>query len=156
MSNKKFIGGGFPGIKECINEKNVLTKEIMEKREFSTRKLIPISQILAKRNKQSFSDEITIHSEEKKQYNSSDDELNIVSSEIQPNFLHNTKIKNIEINKNFDINLINAPIKRKIKRHSKKTSNKTSKRHSKKTSKRHSKKTSKRHSKKTSKRHKKI
>ena len=50
MSNKKFIGGGFPGIKECINEKNVLTKEIMEKREFSTRKLIPISQILAKRN----------------------------------------------------------------------------------------------------------
>jgi hypothetical protein len=40
MSNKKFIGGGFPGIKECINEKNVLTKEIIEKREFSTRKLM--------------------------------------------------------------------------------------------------------------------
>jgi hypothetical protein len=133
MSNKKFIGGGFPGIKECINEKNVLTKEIMEKREFSTRKLIPISQILAKRNKQTFSDELTIHSEEI--YNSSSDELNIINDNTKPNFLHSTKIKSIEINKNFDINLINAPIKHKTKRHSKTKS----KRHSKTKSKRHSK-----------------
>jgi hypothetical protein len=30
MSKKNFIGGGFPGIRECTDEKNILTKEGIE------------------------------------------------------------------------------------------------------------------------------
>ena len=45
MTTAKFIGGGFPGIKECINEKIIMSNS-REKREFSVRKLIPINQIL--------------------------------------------------------------------------------------------------------------
>ena len=45
--SKSLIGGGFPGIKECVNQKNELTKESITKREFSVgKKAISISNIL--------------------------------------------------------------------------------------------------------------
>ncbi len=49
MVGKTFIGGGFPGIKDCVDHKTILTKESTEKREFSARKIISINQILTNR-----------------------------------------------------------------------------------------------------------
>jgi hypothetical protein len=48
MSDKqnKFIGGGFPNIKECNETKEIINKESKKKREFSLKNLLPISQIL--------------------------------------------------------------------------------------------------------------
>ena len=136
MSNKKFIGYGFPGIKECINEKNILTKQSTEKREFSVRKLIPISQILLKQTK-------NIQSDTLKTYNMSEsEELNVVNNiQYNPieNFLHNS-FGNVNVNKsvNIDLNLINAPIhsaKRSNKRSNKRSTGRSTKKSSKKQSK---------------------
>lgn len=51
MTEKLFIGGGFPGIKNCITEKTILTKESREKQEFSPGNIISINQILSNKNK---------------------------------------------------------------------------------------------------------
>lgn len=45
----KFIGGGFPNIKECNETKEIINKESKKKREFSINNIIPISKILIKR-----------------------------------------------------------------------------------------------------------
>lgn len=45
----KYLGGGFPGIKLCIDEKNLINPESIKKKEFSVRKIIPINQILTKK-----------------------------------------------------------------------------------------------------------
>jgi len=115
MSNKKFIGGGFPGIKECIDEKNVLTKESREKREFSVRKLIPINQILSKQTKNlNQFDELFMYNQ--KNYEQLSEDLSIIENiKYNPieNFLHNSYTNDIKINKSFDISLINRPIKRR-------------------------------------------
>jgi hypothetical protein len=113
MSNKKFIGGGFPGIKECIDEKNVLTKESREKREFSVRKLIPINQILSKQTKNlNQFDELFMYNQQNYEQMSEDLSIieNIKYNPIQ-NFLHNSYAGDIKINKSFDLSLINNPIK---------------------------------------------
>jgi hypothetical protein len=78
MSNKKFIGGGFPGIRECIDEQNNMTKESREKREFSVRKIIPITQILNKCKNQpttkfNLSEEFNVKSDVK--YDNASEEL---------------------------------------------------------------------------------
>jgi hypothetical protein len=154
MTNKKFIGGGFPGIKECINEKNILTKESREKREFSVRKLIPINQILTKQNKNNnIYDELITNIK----YNdhSTSEELNIIDNikyNSIDNFLHNSQFENIKVNKTFDINLINGPINRtlsSVKRSTKRSSKRSSKRSKKQSKKQSSKKQSKKTSKKT-------
>jgi len=46
MSNYKFIGGGFPGIKECSTNKIKESKESKEKREFSVNNIIPLSEFM--------------------------------------------------------------------------------------------------------------
>lgn len=53
MSDKqnKFIGGGFPNIKECNETKEIINKESKKKREFSINNIIPISKILINRSK---------------------------------------------------------------------------------------------------------
>ncbi len=99
MSNKKFIGGGFPGIRECIDEINNITKESREKREFSVRKIIPINLILAKHKPQTvnnfnLSEEFNIKNDIK--YTQSSDQLS--------NKISNTNFSN------YDLNLINGPV----------------------------------------------
>jgi hypothetical protein len=84
---KKFIGGGFPGIRECIDEKNILTKENIEKREFEVRKILSINQILKPKTN------IT---------NNSSEELVIVKSNNSNNSINKNKF-------NIDINRINNP-----------------------------------------------
>ena len=84
---KKFIGGGFPGIRECIDEKNILTKENIEKREFEVRKILSINQILKPKTN------ITNNSSEK---------LVIVKSNNSNNSINKNKF-------NIDINRINNP-----------------------------------------------
>ena len=101
MNNKKFIGGGFPAIKECIDEKTIITKESREKREFSIRKLLPITQILSK-NK-------TIDSNNSNYINSSFDIVDSIQYEPTYNFLHNASDNEINVNKSFDIDYINSP-----------------------------------------------
>jgi len=101
MSKKNFIGGGFPNIRECIDEKNVITKESIEKREFSVKKIMSISNIL--KTKRPTSTNQTNNSEY----------LNIKESiqyDSVENFLHNP-----QINSKFDIdiNMINRPIIKK-------------------------------------------
>ncbi len=119
MTNKKFIGGGFPGIRECIDEKNIMTKESREKREFSVRKIIPINLILLKntpadkakqnQNQTNLSEEFEIH--------------NAVQYSDTNNFLHNAYSGNV-VETNFDLNLINAPLKRDKKSKTKRSSSK--------------------------------
>ena len=118
MNNKKFIGGGFPGIKECIDEKNILTKESREKREFSVRKIIPINLILSK-NKN-----ITNNArEESEQLNLKE---SIKYNEID-SFLHNSYTGQV-VESNFDIDMINGPLINSSKKSSKsKRSNKPKK-----------------------------
>jgi len=126
MNSKKFIGGGFPGIKECIDEKNIITKESREKREFSVRKLIPINQILSKNNKQfdQFDQfDKLFNTNNQFNYENISEEFNIIDN-VKYNsinsFLHELDDSHtINVNKNFDINLINAPIKRQSKANSK-------------------------------------
>lgn len=99
MSSKNFIGGGFPGIRECVREQTNITKESREKREFSIRKIIPINQILTKRKPQTTN--------------------NLKLSE-EFNVKNNTKYEHIssnlsDINNNFSINdlhLINSNVAR--------------------------------------------
>ena len=111
MNNKKFIGGGFPGIRECIDELTNITKESREKRGFSVRKIIPISQILAKSKK-------PIETQSKQNFNNLTEDFNIVdnisSIKFEPveNFLHSQF--NGSPNETIDINLINAPINKTI------------------------------------------
>jgi len=127
MLSSKFIGGGFPAIKEC-NNKTTINKENLKKREFSIKKILPLNKILAK-----------------KKFNNSNyitsDSINYIDS-IE---YDNSRFQNTQ---NIDISLINKPFKpyERIKR---KTSKKLSKR---KTSKKLSKsKTSKKLSKQKSK-----
>lgn len=149
MSNKKFIGYGFPGIKECINEKNILTKQSTEKREFSVRKLIPISQILVKQTKNTQNTNL-------KTYDVSEsDDLNIVNNiQYNPieNFLHNS-FGNVNVNKSVDIDLklINAPIHLANKRSTKRSSNRSTKRSTKRSNKRSNKRSTKRSNKRSNK-----
>jgi len=100
MSKKNFIGGGFPGIRECIDEKNIITKESIEKREFSVRKIISINNILKNKSTNIIDNPEYLNIKEAIQYDSVE------------NFLHNPQI----INSNFDINMINKPIKKKKKK----------------------------------------
>ena len=95
MSKKKFIGGGFPGIRLCNDDKELLTKESIIKREFST-KLVSIANILKNKrtNRTIKSDTLDNLNIKKPNYNSIE------------NILHNTQT----INYDFDINLINKPI----------------------------------------------
>ena len=97
----KFIGGGFPGIKECIDEKNIITKESREKREFSVRKIIPINQILAKNKislfKQTPQEKLNLR--ETIIYN---DEQDITKNTF--NIIKSDQIQNI------NLNTINGPI----------------------------------------------
>lgn len=103
MSEKKFISGGFPGIRYCIDEKNIITKESREKREFAVRKIIPISQILTNR----ISDNVTNLTES----------LNFKDS---INY-ENTEEHFMNINNQTKLKLINKPVKTKrSKRKSKK------------------------------------
>lgn len=48
MSDKKFIGGGFPGLRDCDIKK--ISKESREKREFSVKDIISLSDLM-KQNK---------------------------------------------------------------------------------------------------------
>ena len=103
MSNKKFIGGGFPGIRECIDEQNNITKESREKREFSVRKIIPINLILAKKNINKTNN-----------FNLSE-ELNIQNDIKYNNSVDLYSEQNTNINKSFsnkDLDLINGPIRK--------------------------------------------
>jgi len=112
MTKKTFIGGGFPGIRECNdeNENEKITKESREKREFSVRKIIPINHILS-RSKSNYK---IISSE------SESENLNIISS-IQYNnidtILHD--ITDMKVNNNLDINKINGPLKKHSRKKSK-------------------------------------
>ena len=107
MSNKNFIGGGFPGIKECINETNNITKESVEKREFSIKKIVSISNILKKTpNTNQTNNSEYLNIKDAIQYDSIE------------NFLHNPYIE--ETNIDIDINMINRPIKKKSRKKSKK------------------------------------
>jgi hypothetical protein len=112
MSNIKFIGGGFPGIKPCIEETNNITKESREKREFSVRKIIPISQILANTKK-------SIDVQSKQNFNNLTEDFNIIQNnnhtfDFEPveNFLHSQF--NGSVNNGLDINLINAPVNKTV------------------------------------------
>jgi hypothetical protein len=100
MSDKKFIGSGFPGIRECFDEKNVMTKESREKREFSVRNIIPINQILSKRQTKgiSYSEEFNVR--DNVEYSAHSDSLNYNDMINQTKFTLN------------DLELINAPIKK--------------------------------------------
>lgn len=91
MNTKKFIGGGFPGIKLCIDEKDIISKESREKREFSVRKIIPINQLLSKNIK-----------------NNDTENLN-----VKENVKYDTS-EHI-----YDINLINGPLKNRLRKKSK-------------------------------------
>jgi hypothetical protein len=102
MTKKKFIGGGFPAIRECIDENETITKESREKREFSVRKIIPINHILS-RSKSNYK---IISSE------SESENLNKIDSIQYSNInsiLHD--ITNMEVN-NLDINKINGPLRK--------------------------------------------
>ena len=104
MIKKNFIGGGFPGIRECNDANETITKESREKREFSVRKIIPINHILS-RSKNNYK---IISSE------SESENINKIDS-IQYNnietILHD--ITNMTVNNDLDINKINGPLKRK-------------------------------------------
>ena len=91
MSKKNFIGGGFPGIKECIDEKNNITKESIEKREFSVKKIISINNILKTKN---------VNQTNSLEYLNIKDAIQYDSVE---NIIHNPYIEE----SNIDINLIN-------------------------------------------------
>lgn len=107
MSKKKFIGGGFPGIRECIDEKDNITQESIEKREFSVKKIISINNILKNKN---------INQTNSLEYLNIKDAIQYDSIE---NFLHNPHIEE----SNIDINMINRPIKKRSKKKSKKKYN---------------------------------
>jgi len=96
MSKKKFIGGGFPGIRLCNDDTELLTKESIIKREFST-KLVSIANILKNKRTNRPNSAIIV------------DKLNIKEPNYNSieNILHNTQTINYE----FDINLINKSIK---------------------------------------------
>jgi len=99
MSKKNFIGGGFPGIKENIDEKNIITKESTEKREFSVKKIISINNILKTKNKNQTKNSEFLNIKEAIQYDSVE------------NLIHNPQIEE----SNIDINQINRPIRKKRK-----------------------------------------
>ena len=48
-NNKKFIGGGFPGIIENIDSENNLENNVVKKREFSLKNILSIDKILPRR-----------------------------------------------------------------------------------------------------------
>ena len=103
MTKKNVIGGGFPAIRECIDENETITKESREKREFSVRKIIPINHILS-RSKSNYK---IISSE------SESENLNKIDSIQYSNInsiLHD--ITNMEVNNNLDINKINGPLRK--------------------------------------------
>jgi hypothetical protein len=103
MSKKNFIGGGFPGIKECIDKKELLTKESIEKREFSVRKIISISNILKNKRINTINNTENLNIKESIQYDSVE------------NFIHNPHITN-NINNSIDIEMINKPLRKKKKK----------------------------------------
>ena len=93
--SKTFIGGGFPGIKECINEKNEITKDSIIKREFSIgKKVISISNILKTKGMNVYIKPDKLNIKQTLNYDSIE------------NILHNPSFTNININK------INRPIKK--------------------------------------------
>jgi hypothetical protein len=93
--SKSLIGGGFPGIKECVNQKNELTKESITKREFSVgKKAISISNILKTKGMNIYIKPEKLNIKQSLNYNSIE------------NIIHNSSVSNIKINK------INRPIKK--------------------------------------------
>lgn len=93
--SKSLIGGGFPGIKECVNQKNELTKESITKREFSVgKKAISISNILKTKGMNIYIKPEKLNIKQSLNYNSIE------------NIIHNPSVSNIKINK------INRPIKK--------------------------------------------
>jgi hypothetical protein len=103
MTNKKFIGGGFPGIRECIDEKNDMTKESIQKREFSVRNLIPINMILTKSKSQ-----INTNFKLSEEFNVKDNiKYNTISEEFNKNYTNNKFSSN-------DLLMINGPINKSI------------------------------------------
>ena len=110
MTEKKFIGSGFPGIKECIDEKNIMSKESREKREFAVRKIIPINQILTKHHAKGILDSEEFNIKDNIEYSvQSDDIDNGLNSKFTSS----------------DLELINGPINKRSK--SKKSKSKKSK-----------------------------
>ena len=105
MTNNKFIGGGFPGIRECIEEINIITKESREKREFSPNNIISITDILSK-----FKPKRTINKNI-----SNISETFEVADKITygKSFLKLDDQKEQKINKSFKLNLITKPLKPK-------------------------------------------
>lgn len=111
--NKKYIGGGFPGIKECISEENIITKESKEKREFSVRKIVSIDQIL--KQKRPVPTSINYNNLDSKSksnaYNNLSESFDVQDDVIYnsiSNFMHDTDVKN-EVNE-IDIEQINRPL----------------------------------------------
>lgn len=112
MTDTKFIGGGFPGIKLCVDEEAQITKESREKREFSVRQIIPLSQLLTKTKQKSSGEKFDIHD-------------NVIYNPVT-DLLHNSITGHIN-DSEIDLDLINAPIemaKKKIKRMPKRQSKK--------------------------------
>jgi hypothetical protein len=136
MSSSKFIGGGFPAIKEC-NNKIQINKENLKKREFSIKKILPLNQILIKKKLNNSN------------YTNSDSTNYIDSIKYDTHKFQNTQ--------NIDISLINKPFK-PYERMKRKISKKKSKRKISKQSKKKSKQSKKKskQSKKKSKQSKKI
>ena len=111
MTNNSFIGGGFPGIRECIDEINIITKESREKREFVPNNIISITDILSKfKPKRVIAKDFSNISETFEVAN----KINYESNNLPTS----------KINKSFDLNLINKPpINKRLSKHkSKRTS----------------------------------
>ena len=107
MANTKYIGGGFPAIRECNDDTNNITKETITKKEFSTKKLIPIAKILSRPTNI-------------KKVNNMSEDLNIIDNNFFPidRFFHDSYNGNI----NETIILPKKPSKKSSKKSSKKLS----------------------------------
>jgi hypothetical protein len=113
MTNNKFIGGGFPGIRECIDEINIITKESREKREFAPNNIISITDILSK-----FKPKRVIP----KDFSNISETFDIANKIIYDPVEKLSNNSNID--KSFDLNLINKPLKSKNTKHLTKRSTK--------------------------------
>jgi hypothetical protein len=98
MTSKKFIGGGFPGIKECIKLNNEITKESIVKREFSIgRKSISISNILkTKRINTEIQPKLNVHNTF---YDSIENLLHNPINELKTNRIYAKNQKNKKLRK---------------------------------------------------------
>ena len=99
MTSAKFIGGGFPGIKECIKLNNEITKESIVKREFSIgRKSISISNILkTKRINTEIQPKLNVHNTFN--YDSVENLLHNPTNELKINRIYAKNQKNKKLRK---------------------------------------------------------